>query len=92
MTKEQAIENAKRDMEFSKSDGYAIFKYPPYMVEKWKKLGYVIDYDYDIFLTYNDLKDFIQGKHTFNFVNADTQLRDGEKVVYAYSRTKIIIL
>lgn len=92
MTKEFAIMNAEQDMKMSQSDGFAIIRMGDDEKEKWKKLGYDVEYEYEVFTNFDELKDYVEGKHTYNFLDCSTYLRDGEKVVYVYSRSKIIIL
>ena len=93
MNKAQAIETAKEQMNYMGADGFVVIKYidkTPY--KAFIANGYECDCDFETFDTFDELKKFINGQTAYNSLDFVTYLRDGEKVVYAYSKSKLIIL
>ena len=89
MTKEYAIDWAKEQLEQTHSDGYVILGSTGYNYTGTRK---ITDYDFEVFGSYNELKNFIQGKTAYNFLDACTYLHDDEFIETAYSKSHIIVL
>lgn len=92
MTMQDARIYAEESMRDFNGIGYVIIKLPPMAYPEWRKAGYSIDYDYEVFADYDQMKKFIAGERAYNNLDDYTYLRDEEKPVYAYCKNKIIIL
>ena len=92
--REERIANIKRCYDMAMSD-----------LKQWDGHGFVIIvsegenpwfdtnyfYDYEVFDSQEEMDKFIQGKCAYNWLDNCTSLRDGEKVVKAWSKTKLYI-
>ena len=91
MTLEQATNYAMEDMTLSKSKAFAIVKISPALRQAYLKLGWHVDYDYVVFSTYDDLKRYLAGKVSYDYMDTSAYIRDDEEVVKVYSTEKLII-
>ena len=92
MTLEQATSYAMEDMTLSKSKAFAVVKVSPALHDAYLKLGWHVYYDYVVFDNYEDLKRYLAGMVSYDYMDATAYIRDDETVVKAYSTEKLIIL
>lgn len=92
MNRQTAEKLARETMIQAKATAYAIIKYPSTAHMGFRAIGYDVDCDYEVFDTYEELEKFVHGKGAINWLDFNTSLRDGEKVISAYAKDKIIII
>lgn len=87
----ETLKTAKEIANETKSNGFVILKNSNEKIEKWEKLGYNVTYDYIIFSDFEQMKNFINGVVSFDYLDNTQKLHD-EKIIYAFSKTNLIIL
>ena len=81
MTYSEIYTRAKQMIDDFNCDGFVIIQNPIEKINQWKKLGYDVTYDYILFGDFG---------LTFDYMDESTKKHD-EKIITAYSKTKIII-
>lgn len=63
-----------------------------YVEKFFKETGYNIKYDVVYFNSFDEFKNFIERKISYDYIDNAQRLNDDEKIIYVFAKNKIIIM
>lgn len=83
------VQFAKNDMNLYGCVGFVIIKTNPETVFKWGKMGIDVTYDYVLFSSWNEMKKFINGQYSYDYIDNSQILDNDDKIIYGFVRGQI---